>query len=138
MQANKLDRLAILRAKYKDAIASKEAETAQLREKLKLLDELETEAQSIVASTGQRQQTNDSPNYGEVTITKAIMDAMQNIGLNGGVSASDIRKYIEAHGYKATEKYFNQTVSLTLRRLARAGKIDTAKVDERRVYKAKT
>jgi hypothetical protein len=125
------DRLDILRAKYLDAITVKEHEIRQLRDKLKILDELDSDCQKLTESP--------APNklkYAGSKLTKVIYDAVQNIGRNGGVSATDVRKYITANGYKHAGKNFDVATVIALSRMAERGDIQTEKVGNKRLYKA--
>ena len=54
-----------------------------------------------------------------------MLDGVQTIGVNGGVTATEVRKYIAAHGFRATGKNFDVGTVLALTRLADQGKITT-------------
>lgn len=133
MAENKPDKTSILRARYLEAIGAKEAEIKQLRAKLGLLDEVEADLRAVSEPPA----TNGKLKYSGWPITKAIVDAVQTIGSNGGVTTPEIRKYIEANGYKHPGEYFNQTTRLTLKRLVASGRIDAGKAGDKPVYMAK-
>ena len=121
------DKLQLLRAKYLESITAKEAEIRILREKLKLLDELDEEAQKITPGSSQ---SNGKLKYDGVKLTKSIFDAVQTIGRNGGIPATDVRKYIAANGYKHPSKNFNVAVVIALNRLAEQGRINSVKTED--------
>jgi hypothetical protein len=129
----KADRLDALRAKYLDEINQNEVKNRQLRAKLVLLDELDADAQRLSDAPA----TNGAK-YSGVKLTKAILDAIQSIGGNGGVAATEIRKYIAANGYKhPNPKNFPVATVVALVRLAKTEKINTTKTDGKRLFMAK-
>ena len=132
MSENRPDKISILRAKYLDAINVRQSEIKQFQVKLSVLDEVEADTQTVSEPVA-----SGKLKYSGWKITKAIMDALQIIGGNGGVSAPEVRKYIVANGYKHSGAYLNATTNLTLRRLAKTEKIGTAKLGEKRVYMTK-
>lgn len=130
----KPDRLNALRSKYLEEISQNEAKNRSLRDKLTLLDEVEADAQRLSDSPS----TNGLKYHGE-KLTKAVLDAVQNIGGNGGVAATEIRKYIAANGYKhPNEKNFPVATVIALTRLADTQKIVSVKTPEgKRLFMAK-
>jgi hypothetical protein len=134
MAENKPDKIASLRAKYRDVIR-------RAQEKLAMLDEMEADFKSLPEpespQLGHIPSRSTSSKYSGWKITRALMDAIQNIGTNGGVTAAELRKHLVDNGYKHEGKYFNQTARLTLRRLVKGEKIDSTTVGDRVVYMAK-
>jgi hypothetical protein len=129
------DRLDILRAKYLESIDAKEAEVRQLREKLKLIDELENDSQKLSAT----QAAPTMLKYAGGKLTKVVLDAVKQIGQNGGISATAIRKYISANGYRhPNEKNFPVATVIALTRLAKAGQIYSTKEDGKRIFKKRS
>jgi hypothetical protein len=125
----KNDRLDTLRVKYLEGINTRETEIRQLREKLKLLDEVEADSEKLSDNAPA------SPlKYSTTKLTKAIFDAVQTLGQNGGVSATDVRKYISANGYKHASKNFPVATVIALNRMAERGKIDSTKTDGKRLF----
>lgn len=126
----KADRLDILRVKYLESINTKEAEVRQLREKLKLLDELDADAQKL------SENPSTSPlKYSGMKLTKAVFDAVQTIGQNGGVAATEIRKYIAANGYKHPNlNNFPVAVVIALNRMSERGVIGSSKNEGKRLF----
>src|SRR5438876_12154103 len=88
------DKITALRAKYFSTIKQREDEIRLVREKRKVLDEIEAD----VAKLGQSDSLPGK--YSDSKLTKAILDAIQDIGRNGGVPATDVRNYIAANGYR--------------------------------------
>jgi hypothetical protein len=127
----KNDRFDILRATYRESINAKHDEIRQLQAKLNLLDELEADSLKLSGaqvSTGK---------YAKLKLTKALFDAVQTIGGNGGVTATELRKYITANGYKPLGKNFDVAAVLALNRLKDHEKISSEKIGGKRLYMVK-
>jgi hypothetical protein len=121
------------RVKYLKLINSNEEENRRLREKLKFLDELEADSQKLSDSS-----IGTTLKYADAKLTKAIFDAVQTIGRNGGITATNVRKYIEANGYKHPNvKNFPVATVIALNRLVKQGEIESVKIDGKRLYKQK-
>lgn len=127
----KNDRFDILRAAYRESINAKQSEIRQLQEKLKLLDELDADIQRL----GDAQ--SPSAKYANWKLTKALFDAVQTIGGNGGVAATELRKYIITNGYRHAGKNFDVAAVIALNRLAENEKISSEKINGKRLYMVK-
>ena len=127
----KNDRFDILRASYHESINAKQAEIRQIQQKLKLLDELEADVLKVSGAQSQ------SGKYEGWKLTKALLDAVQIIGGNGGVTAAELRKYITTNGFVHRGKNFDVAVVIALSRLAdpKRHEILTEKKDGKRLYK---
>ena len=75
--------------------------------------------------------------YAKLKLTKAVLRAVQEIGGNGGVRAPDVRKYIEANGYRHPRKNVDVATFLALNRLTKQGKILSEKKEGKRVFMVK-
>lgn len=127
----KNDRFDILRATYRESINAKHDEIRQLQAKLNLLDELEADSlklSGVQSTTGK---------YTKLKLTKALFDAVQTIGGNGGVTATELRKYIATNGYIHPGKNFDVAAVIALNRLAENGKINSDKIGGKRLYMVK-
>jgi len=86
---------------------------------------------SVTAST-------NGAKYSGEKLTKALLDAVNSIGTNGGVAATDVRNYIAAHGYKhQNPKNFGVAAVIALDRLYKSEKIGSTKIDGKRLFMAK-
>lgn len=122
-----------LRSRYLEQISTKEEEIRQLRQKLIVLKELEADASKPGASSDLEEK------YNGWKLTKAVFDAVQTVGGNGGVPATEVRKYIAAHGYThPNPKNFPVATVIALSRLAENEKISSTKTDAgKRLFMAK-
>ena len=127
------DRLVQFRAKCMEEISLLEAKISSLRDKIKLLDEIQ--ADSPKPSNGSDL---DISKYSGMKLTKAVLDAVETIAVNGGVSATDVRKYVAGNGYRhPTPKNFPVATVIALSRLVKREKIESVKLDGNRRYMAK-
>lgn len=134
MNSTQPDKLEALRDKYREQISANEAQIKHLRDKLVFIEEILTDAKQL---TFEPKQTDFPNRYSGWTLTKALFDAVQKIGGNGGVTAQDLAKYLTNNGYKhGNPKWFFSSAVLTLKRLSK-DRIISEKVDGRRVYKVK-
>jgi hypothetical protein len=128
---NTQDKFATLRAKYQQGIGD-------LQRKLEVLDELESDLEEDSAKPKPvKVAPASASDYEGWKITPALLDAVKEIGTNGGVSATELCRYIEERGYKHTNKWIASTAAITLKRLAKNQQIITEKVGDSRIYKAK-
>ena len=131
--ADKHDKFQLLKSKYLEKVRTKERELAGLKSKLQLIEELETESESLngeVATDGK---------YRDTKLTEAILDAIQTIAVSAGVGTPAIAQYLLSQGFRPKGKNFKISVGTTLKRLAgKQNKITTEKKDGDRLYKAKT
>ena len=126
------DKLQLARAKFLEQIMTKETEIRALREKLALIDEVEDLFKDSNKEPGSQQK------YANMKLTKALLDAVQILGTNGGVAATDVRRYVEGNGYRhPNPKNFPVATVIALNRLGEQGKIISEKTDGRRLFKAK-
>jgi hypothetical protein len=133
------DKLNSLRSKYLELISAKEAEIKQIRQKLSLIDELEADSHKFnnngLAMPSRPNLVLSAPatttKYAGMKLTKAIFDAVKAIGANGGVSATNIRNYIENNGYRHPNmKNFPVATVIALTRLVRRGEIESLKTPD--------
>src|SRR6266852_1139343 len=120
-----------LKATIEKVKAKYQAQIRQLTERIKALDDLSANLDVIEPTPIQPDK------YAGWKVTQALLDAVQTIGLNGGATAAALRKHITANGYRHSGKYFGSTSLLTLKRLARTGRITSEGTGEERVYKPK-
>jgi hypothetical protein len=109
---DKHDKLQMLRAKYLERIRAAETALSALKDKVRLIDELEEESDELDVS-----QTTGGK-YTSAGLTEAALDAVQTLGTNGGVTAGKVTKYLISQGFKAKGKNLHISVGTTLRRLA--------------------
>ena len=113
------DRLVLLRSHYLAQIKAKEAEVDALRNKLKLIDEVDSDADSIQTPT---LGLTDSTLKGKM-LTPAVYETIQTIGVGGGVQSAKIIKYMNNHGFEYSGKNFRTVLGQTLTRLMKQGKV---------------
>lgn len=129
---DKQDRLVMLRNRYSSEISKKESELKELRGKLSLIDELESDADKLVPATnGELKFAN-----GKTQLIDATLEAVNTIG-NKGISTTKIVKYLKSNGFPIKGKNFPITVGTTLRRLADRQKINTDLKEGKRVFSPK-
>jgi hypothetical protein len=125
------DRLSMLRGKYAAEISQKESELKELRAKLHLIDELESDAEGLSSAT------NGALKYADkkISLTDAIIETVNAIGTKG-VAASKVAKELKSNGFPADGKNFMVVVGTTLRRLAsnERNEIRTELKDGKRLY----
>jgi hypothetical protein len=135
----KIDKLQLLKTRYLERIRDTERILAELKGKVGVIDELESESaklesgESEVASEGA---TGTAKKYSETKLTEAVFDAVQVLGIKG-ISARKAATYILVNGFKPQGKNFIISVGQTLRRLTTQGKIETALIGGGRVYISK-
>lgn len=130
------DRLIALRNKYVAAVAAKEAELKSLREKLRVIDELDEELELGAPSPSSVNGSSAALKYanGETPLTNAILETVNENGTHG-VSASKVAKLLIQNGFKPGGVNFVVTVGTTLRRLEKRGDIRTEKTGGDRLYR---
>ncbi|HVM62089.1 MAG TPA: hypothetical protein VMV72_14600 [Verrucomicrobiae bacterium] len=111
------DRLTLLKGRYLAQIKSKETEIEELRTKVRLLDEIDAEAQKFL-SLGD----NDLNLKGEKMV-KAAQRTVNSIGTNGGVTISDVADYMKAHGFEFVGENYKISLAKALKALASRGAI---------------
>jgi len=126
-----VNKTGLLRVKYLDAIEGREDEIFTLREKLALLDEVESDSRSLAVTP------NTPGKYTVVKLTKAVLSAVREIARNGGVRASAVQQYIAANGYRHRGKHFAVATRVVLIRLTKRGKLISKKKDGKRVFMVK-
>ncbi len=105
------DRLTLLRGRYLTQIRAKEAEIEELRSKVKLLDEIDAEAQKFL-SLGD----GDASLKGEKMI-RAALQTVKAIGTNGGVTINEVVSYMQAHGFQFNGKNYRISLAKALKSL---------------------
>lgn len=126
------DQIGRLRARYLEQIQANESAIATIRIKLKVLNEVVSDARELAGlpvSVGR---------YSKMKLTPAVLDGIRSIGANDGVTASQVREYIFANGYRHASKHFAVATVLCLNRLVKQEKILSEKKHGKRLYTAKT
>ncbi len=109
----KQDRLSMLKSKYSAEISKKESELKDLHEKLRLIDELESDAVKLTPTpSGELKYAN-----GKTQLIDAVLESVNTIGAKG-VAAGKIAKYLKENGFPINGNNFNISVGTSLRRLA--------------------
>jgi len=129
--AIKHDTLQLLKAKYLEKLRVQERTLAALKEKVRLIEELEDEAEGLAATVAA------TTKYETLGLTKAVEDAIQTIGTNGGASVTNVGKHLLAQGFKPKGKNFFISVGQTLKRLAKSERISTKSEAGHRFYMPK-
>jgi len=111
------DRLILLKGRYISQIATKKEELADLEKKLKVIEEVTSEANELFPS-----QTTSESLAGK-GISEAALITVNMIGKNGGVSSGAVASYMISNGFTTTSKNFRVILGQTLDRLREKGKI---------------
>jgi len=111
------DRLTLLKGRYLTQIKAKEAEIEELRTKVKLLDEIDAEAQKLLFLGDSDQSLKGTK------LIESALATVRAIGTNGGVTINDICDYMRAHGFEFQGDHYRVSVSVALKRLAERGQI---------------
>jgi hypothetical protein len=138
--AEKIDKLQLLRTRYLERIREIDRVKEALKERLAVLDELESEYKKLESGEGaSTPATANGPckAYAATGLTEAVFDAVGLLGQGKGVSAGKVADYLLGSGYKPKGKNFKISVGTTLRRLAK-DRIATALRAGARVYMPKT
>jgi len=119
----------LLKNKYLAEIAAAETRIRALRQKVSLIDELESDAEGISPATI------DSLKYsnGKVGLTEAIRETVNAAG-EKGIAASRVAKELKNNGFPAAGKNFVVTVGSILRRLAKRTEIRSDLRNGKRIY----
>lgn len=119
----KPDRLKLLKNRYLSQITETEKLLSSLKVKVKLIDELETDAEGLSTST------NGSLKYSgdKFSLIDAAYDAVKTVGIEG-IPAPKVAKYLTDNGFESKGKNFIVSVGTSLKRLVERGKV----VSERR------
>jgi hypothetical protein len=137
-----------LRTKYLEQAKAKEAELAELRVKIAVLDELSVEAGEL-SSVKNRDSAHGRP-AGSPKLDAKLNQAVLRSGLTNSVliaitqdssrlfSPPQMRDYLLANGFKPGGKNFGVSVGTTLKRLADQGRIMRETLNGKPVFKAKT
>src|SRR5260370_10352405 len=127
--ADKHDKFQLLKSKYLAEVRETESGVSELKAKLIEIEELETESESLngaVVSNGK---------YQNLGLTEYVLDAVQTLGVGGGVSTTNIAKHLISQGFQTKGKNFMVSVGTTLKRLAiKQKKIQTILKDGNRLY----
>ena len=67
-------------------------------------------------------------------ITPTLWDAINVLGKDRGVTNSELRNHIKAHGFVPPAQYFDSTVTVTLKRFVKQKKVRTYKENDTRFY----
>jgi hypothetical protein len=121
------DRLTLLKGRYLAQIKGKEQEIEALRTKVKLLDEIDAEAQKFL-SLG-----DNTASLKDKKLIEAALETVQAIGTNGGVTTRDVADYMRAHGFEFTGEHYLVSVATSLNRLADRGAIASRKEENGRL-----
>src|SRR6266404_6287298 len=124
---DKQDKLELLKSKYLERIRQTERDLTELKQKVLLIEELETESESLDVNSA------SAGAYRMLGLTEAVLDAVQLLGSQTGVSSGQVAKHLLKEGFKPKGKNFNVSVGTTLKRLAKS-KITTELKDGRRLY----
>jgi hypothetical protein len=121
---NPNDRLELLKTKCEQEIQAKEQELAVLKAKRRNLVEFGEEAEKLKVPEAAQDK------YAHWGMTDAVLDAIDALwrtgkGTSEGVTASQIRDYVIAHGFtlQANPHNFSIAVNVTLKRLADSRRI---------------
>jgi len=119
----------MLRSKYAAEISRKETELKELRAKLHLIDELESDAIKLTPTP------NGELKFaaGKKQLIDAALEAVNTIGTNG-ISASKVAKYLTNNGFPVKGENFIISVGTSLRRLADRHEIKSDLKDGKRIY----
>jgi hypothetical protein len=129
MKGNKPDKFTLLRNNYSAQLRKKKEEVASLENKIRLLDELESDSLSLAK---QFDQTEAAPRYFKVKLTDAALDA---VGELGRPSVAQVKRYLLANGFVPKNiKNFGISVAKTLQRLHGQRKLETEKKENSRMY----
>lgn len=124
------DRLLLLKNKYAAEIAATESRLRELRGKLSLIDELESDAEGLSpAPNGSLLKYAD----GKTKLTDAILETVKGAGAKG-ISASKVAQILKENGFRPGSDNFVVTVGTTLRRLAGRNEIKTELRSGDRLY----
>ena len=124
------DKFQILKSKYLDSIKSREREIAEFKEKIRLLQELEAEADAVPTNGAE----SGNGKYSGRKLTAAISDALETIASDQWVTSGAIGKYLLSQGFKPKGKNYAISVGLTLKRLAKTKRVQTKSEDGSRLY----
>ena len=72
-----------------------------------------------------------------MSLAKAVYDAIQQLGTNGGIAGAKLAKHLLAQGFVPQGKNFKTSVGITLRRLSEQERIATELKDGKRLYMVK-
>ncbi len=115
------DRLTLLKGRYLVQIKTKEAEIEELRAKVKLLDEIDAEAQKFL-SLGE----SDLNLKGQKMILAALQ-TVNAIGTNGGITINEAVSYMQAHGFQFNGENYRISLAKALAALSDRGAIQGRK-----------
>jgi hypothetical protein len=119
-----------LKRKYLEQLAQIEANAVAVRNKLSVLEELEGEQRQLKLNV-------DSTKYAGKGLTESVLAAFSQFN-GSGVTASDLRKHLLAHGFKPIGKNLSTSIYITLNRLNKKGHIESLpERDGQRVFKKK-
>lgn len=126
------DKFQLLKSKYLERVRSKERELIELKEKIRLIQELEAEANAEPSGHVET----DNSKYKDVGLTEAIIDTLGILGASEWVSAAAVRQHLLSQGFQPEGKHFAVSVGTTLKRLSKAKRIQTKSEEGNRLYMA--
>ena len=128
MKVNQPDKFTVLRNSYNAQLRKKKEEVAALENKIRLLDELESDSLSLSRQAAQPELV---ARYSEAKLTDAALDAVTELGKP---SVAQVKRYLLANGFVPKGSNFGVSVAKTLQRLHGQGEVDTTKENYRRIY----
>ncbi len=126
------DKFDILKSKYSERLRQAERQVSELKEKLRLIKELEVEANAQAVNGADAV----DGQYKTATLTPAIFDALSVLAKSDWITGGAIRKHLLAHGFQPKGNHFSTSVNLTLRRLAKNKQIQTKLEEGSRLYQS--
>lgn len=135
------DRLDMLKDKYLKQVDLKQAEIAAIRQKIALLDELKSEADTLslpdIPGTIPAKNGNSSEHsFASTGLTESVLNAVSWFGTKT-FRPPEMRKHLLSVGFKPNGKNFNVSVATTLNRLAARGKLARETLNGKKVFRAK-
>ena len=135
------DRLDMLKEKYLKQVDLKQAEISVIRQKIALLDELKSEADTLSlpgipsaipgVNGDQREHA-----FASTGLTESVLKAVSWFGTKP-FRPPEMRKHLLKEGFKPSGKNFNVSVGTTLNRLAERGKLVRETLNGKKVFRAK-
>lgn len=127
------DKLALLKAKYLNEIRVREKELAALKTKLQVIEELESESDSL---NGASVSAAPGKKYERMGLTEAVLDAVNTIAVASFVPSSKIKKQLLDNGFRPFGKNFSVSLYKTLKRLSESKRIHDQMTEGKRLYGA--
>ncbi len=129
----KPDRLKLLKNRYLSQITETEKQLSSLKAKVHLIDELESDAESLSPAT------NGSLKYsnGNTKLIDAALEVVKTVGIEG-ITAPKVAKYLKDNGFEVKGKNFIISVGTSLKRLQARGSIVSERKEGSRLYMPKS